>query len=63
MNFWENDFERFFEGAILKSLNEEQAFSIKAFLTIVCNSYSGKESLKIRKKHFKKNRLLKDCVA
>ena len=26
-----------------------QAFSIKAFLTYVCNSYSEKESLKIRK--------------
>ena len=62
MYFWESSFENvFFEWAILKESNFEKvsesqhtlynflSFFVKNSLTSVCNSYSEKESLKIRK--------------
>ena len=39
----------FFEGAILKSLMKDRFIFNTSLLTFVCNPYSEKESLKIRK--------------
>ena len=61
MIFWEKNFENTsFDGAVLKSLMKNNflfdtsfttfsAFSIKAFLNYVCNSYSKKDSLRLEK--------------